>query len=249
MTDSITVAYVHSTDVSHSWAKSMLRLTEHSIQHGWHGGRIASRYGSGGIVQARNGAVDGFLVGDTDWLFWIDTDMGFAPDTVTRLAEHATLDRPVVGGLCFMNHETGDDGMAGYQTVPVPSVYRWVRQPDGRTGFTPDLDYPRDSLYQCEGTGSACILIHRSVFETIGDRWYTPLVNPNTGEPFGEDLSFCLRLAEHDIPLHVHTGVKTTHHKPVWLGEAHFDEWRRADKAVTPNRAERRRNERKKGRD
>jgi hypothetical protein len=32
-------------------------------------------------------------------------------------------------------------------------------------------------------------------------------------------------MMELDIPLHVHTGVKTTHLKPIWLGESHFEMW------------------------
>jgi hypothetical protein len=40
----------------------------------------------------------------------------------------------------------------------------------------------------------------------------------------GEDLSFCLRAGAAGIPIHVHSGVRTTHFKPAWLGES--DYWR-----------------------
>ena len=227
--DTVTVAWVHGQQVAYSWFASMLELQAHLMMGGRAGGFIAMRYGSGGIVEARNKVAAQMLGRDADWLFWIDTDMGFTADTIDRLLEVADpVKRPVVGGLCFLSFESSLDGMGGYDTEPVPTVYRWSKQPTGETGFTAWVDYPRDTLIgpdeDVTATGSACILIHRSVFERIGEHWYTPKFNPDTGQLFGEDLSFCLRLVEHDIPLHIHTGVKTTHLKPIWLSETHFDQ-------------------------
>ena len=54
------------------------------------GGYMGVRYGTGGIVEARNTVARRFLSRDrADWLFWIDTDMGFAPDTIDRLIANA----------------------------------------------------------------------------------------------------------------------------------------------------------------
>jgi hypothetical protein len=73
------------------------------------------------------------------------------------------------------------------------------------------------------GTGSACILIHRAVFEKIaaehGPTWYNRIPNPSLKQMTSEDLSFCMRAGALGFPLHVHTGVEATHHKPVWLAE------------------------------
>lgn len=226
----------------------MLELQSHLMMNGREGGFIAMRYGSGGLVEARNRVASLMLDRDVEWLFWIDTDMGFAPDTIDRLLEAADpTDRPVIGGLCYVSHEYATDDMGGYRTEPIPTVYQWSQQPDGRIGFTARHDYPRDELVKCDATGSACILIHRSVLERIGSNWYSPKLNANTGESYGEDMSFCIRMMEHEIPLYVHTGVKTTHLKPVWLSEAHFDMWNQtppfasSDGARPMNRAERRR--------
>jgi hypothetical protein len=38
----------------------------------------------------------------------------------------------------------------------------------------------------------------------------------------GEDLSFCMRATALDIPIHVHTGARTTHAKMTWLSETDF---------------------------
>jgi len=206
----------------------MLGLQGHFFSAGRRGRFLAMRYGSGGIVEGRNKAVAQFLEGDDDWLFWIDTDMGFEPDTVDRLLKSAHVkDRPVMGGLCFANKETGPDGFGGFVTFPIPTVYQWTQGPDGTTGFVSQHDYRRDQVMECSGTGSACVLIHRSVFERIHNetpgRWYTQIQNPDTGQIYSEDLSFCLRCAEHEIPIHVDTSVKATHLKQVWLSPMHHD--------------------------
>jgi hypothetical protein len=62
------------------------------------------------------------------------------------------------------------------------------------------------------------------VFERIGVKygreWYHRV--PARDGSMGEDLSFCMRAAAMDIPIHVHTGVRTTHAKRIWLSESDF---------------------------
>ena len=55
-----------------------------------------------------------------------------------------------------------------------------------------------------------------------GPVWYDRVPNTSTGQLMSEDLSFCLRAGALGIPVHVHTGVKVTHLKPVWLSEDDF---------------------------
>lgn len=237
MNDAVTVAYVHPNEITTSWHQSLLNLIGHDLGSQCRvarGGWLAIRcYGADGIPAARNKAVSQFLEEkDADWLFWIDTDMGFAPDTVDRLIEVADPEtRPIVAGLCFAQKQTIPDGMGGWRTALAPTIYDWTTvESTGETGFLSRREYPVNTLLQCAGTGSACILIHRSVFEKIAAEsgsgsWYDRIPNPTAnGRLLGEDLSFCLRAGALDIPLHVHTGVRTTHFKPAWLGEE--DYWR-----------------------
>lgn len=230
MGDKVLICYVHSGEqVAYSWHESMLQMSFHFVASKHFGARLPIRYGTGGLVEARNTAVDRFLSQDEcDWLFWVDTDMGFEPDVIDRLMASADADeRPVMGALCFINHATRDDGFGGSVTSAKPSLFMWAKNPDGRTGFVPDVHYQRNSVVRCDGTGAACIIIHRSVFEAIRDKnggnYYGHMVNPDNGDIFSEDLSFCVRLAECEIPIHVDTSVQTTHYKPVWLSERHLD--------------------------
>jgi hypothetical protein len=103
--------------------------------------------------------------------------------------------------------------------------FRWLQLENGQNGFQPIWDYPKDAVIPVAGTGSACIVIHRSVFERVqaneGGKpsWYNRLTNPTTAQLIGEDLSFCYRVASLGIPMFVDTGTKTTHLKPIWLQE------------------------------
>jgi hypothetical protein len=229
--DSVTVAYVHPNEITYSWHESLLNLVAWDLSHHGRvaqGGWLAIRcYGADGIAGARNKAVEQFLAEkDSEWLFWIDTDMGFTPDTVDRLMEVADpIERPIVGGLAFAQKQDAPDGMGGWRTSLVPTVYDWVNLGE-ETGFLSRPNYPVNSLVRCAGTGSACVLIHRSVLEKIHAKhgtWYDRVPNPSAGgRLMGEDLSFCLRAGTLDLPVHVHTGVRTTHFKPDWMSERHY---------------------------
>lgn len=227
----VQIAYLHAHNVSHSWHQSMEALVAYDA--GNHGrivgtaGPIRVRADAGALPESRNLAVTKWLDETPhEWLWFVDTDMGFAPDTVDRLVEAADpVKRPVVGALCFALREVAHDGMGGCRVVPQPTLFGLGKDPNGQVGFAPRWEYPHDSLVQVAGTGAACLLIHRGAAEKLraehGDRWFDRS-RYGDGRAVSEDLSFCSRLAQAGIPLYVHTGVKTTHHKMLWVGEADY---------------------------
>jgi hypothetical protein len=240
--DAVTVAYVNHNEVAYSWHHSMVEMIGYDLSNKarvLQGGYIAIRYGTDGLVDARNKAVEQFLTErDAQWLFWVDTDMGFAPDTVDALVAVADpVKRPIVGGLCFTQRETGQDGLGGWQTAAAPTVFDWIREGE-QQGFAIRWDYPENTVTQCSGTGSACILIHRSVFEKMfaeyGRSWYDRAFNASMQQETSEDLSFCMRAIALGIPVHVHTGVKTSHQKTLWLSESEYRAQRDGTIRVAP---------------
>ncbi len=196
-----------------------------------HGKQLRNNAQAGGIVAGRNEIVTQFLdATECEWLFMVDSDMGFAADTVDRLVNAADpKDRPVVGGLCFGLRREKPGEFYGQKYVVVPTCYEYV-DTDAEVGFRSIIDYPRDTLFPVGGTGAACLMIHRSALEDLrakfGDKWFDHITHPG-GTTFSEDLSFCIRLAAADIPLYVDTSIRTTHDKHgVFLDEDEFDRCR-----------------------
>lgn len=239
--DGVVLAYVGANDVTYSWHQSLNRLRDldsqlHRRMHPDNGGGFISiRHGTGGLVAGRNQAVHEFLTEfpDAQWLFWLDTDMGFPADTLELLLGAADpAERPIVGALCFSLRELDPDGMGGWRTQPVPTIYDWIHVPDGEdeaSGYAVRWDYPPDTVTQCHATGSACVVIHRSALERIEEKfgtWYDRVPNPSTSQFLGEDLSFCVRAGALDIPIFVDTRVKTTHSKRVWISEDDYIQYR-----------------------
>lgn len=214
------------------------------------GAELRVQAGTMGVAGARNEIVERFLDRtDGDLLFMIDTDMGFGPDILDRLLSVVDPETtPVVGGLCFAlkRDPRGSSGVGnGVRYRMIPTLYEYVELPD-EVGFRSILDYERDTLVRVAGTGAACLLIHRNVLTEIrsahGDTWFDPIQHPtgSKGKPrtFSEDLSFCLRVAAVDQPVHVYTAAQTTHHKGgLYLDQESYDEQRSRAREVVSSGA------------
>lgn len=233
--DTVQIAYLHSGQVSHSWHMSMLNAIAYDKAIGQDvivaAPFAVSCSGPNSLVEGRNMAATHFLDNtDSEWLFFVDTDMGFEADAIERLLLAADpVERPVVGGLCFALKHMGPDNKGGFVVRPVPTLFMFGRTPEQGFGFTNRFRYPPETMVQVAGTGAAFIIIHRSILEEIrkneGDHWFD-FVAYGDGAQVSEDLSFCYRVAQLERPIFVHTGVKVTHHKEFWLGE---DDYRMPD--------------------
>lgn len=228
----VSVGYIHPGVWSATFGESMLDLffydATHNARFTSHPfGKMSKECGSGGIVAGRNKLAELMLTGEAEWLWMVDTDMSFAPDTVERLVESADpIERPIVGGLCFAHKTDGKASFHGTRYRAQPTLYDFLDEPD-RVGFAPRFTYEPDALEPVAGTGAACLLIHRSVFEDVrakyGAVWFDPIVHPTGPTTFSEDLSFCVRAAGCGHSAWVHTGVKTSHHKGgVYLDEQFY---------------------------
>lgn len=181
------------------------------------------------IPDRRNQAAE-FLLdqSEAEWLLFIDSDMGFAEDSLERLLAVADPQTaPVVGALCFGLRQTEADEMGGYRVQPFPTIYDWrLNKETGKSGFSLRYDYTPDAVTQVAATGAAFLLIHRSVLikvrDEMGDTWFDR-ARMEAGEGLmGEDIAFCARLGRLGIPAFVHSGVHTTHLKAVWVDEEFY---------------------------
>lgn len=229
MADDVILGYLHSHNMTSSFCTSEMNLVGYDMGkgdnhrlHAW--ARIQS--GPLGLPEARNDLCKQLLDSDAEWLFMVDTDMGFEPHTLDALLSFADADeRPIVGGLCFSQREVEPDGMGGFHNMPTPTIFDWLEHPDGHSHYTARIHYPANALIRCGATGAAMLVIHRSVVEKVaekyGEEWFTRVMNTD-GKLMGEDISFFVRTGALKIPLHVHTGIRTTHYKHFWLAETDF---------------------------
>lgn len=221
-TEKVVVGYLSPGLVHSAFMESMLDLIVYDtafhqrIVNG--GGRLATQAGAN-LAGPRNGLVRRFLeYGRADWLWMVDSDMTFTPDTVERLLEFADPDvAPLVGGLCFGFDDKAQIqptlfGLIGDETSPQVIRYH---------------EWPPESMFQVAATGAACLLIHKSALERIRDArlpnrngrrgfndafpWFQEV--EHDGEPVSEDITFCWRAGLLGIPLHVNTAVQLGHIK------------------------------------
>ena len=239
----VSVGFLHPGHYSACFAESLTDLlfhdisTEQRIVSHPHG-KMGKECGSGGIVAGRNKLTKTFLdESEAEWLFMVDSDMGFSGDIIERLLQHADpYSHPIVGALCFAMKTDGRSSFYGIRYRATPTVYEFA-ETDTEVGFVPMFDYPRDQLVKVAATGTAAVLIHRRAAQAIrdkyGDVWFDPITHPTGPTTFSEDLSFCVRVAGCDMPLYVHTGVKTTHDKgAAFLDEELFDHQERGETHV-----------------
>lgn len=178
------------------------------------------RLKGGLITRQRNEIITTFLQTQAQWLLTIDSDQRISIPTFDKLVDAAhDRDRPVISGLVFAAYQ-GD-----LYPTPVPTIYR--NAPDGF--FAPIHDYPTDQLIQVDSVGGGCLLIHRTVLETIRDSadpalggawcWYQD--GPVDGKWLSEDHYLARQITSHGYPIHAHTGAILPHHKSYWLTDRH----------------------------
>jgi hypothetical protein len=218
--EKVVVAYCHPGGIHASFHESLLDLLVYDMAHYRRivngGGRLAYQ-ASANLAGPRNDVVKKFLAGsDADWLWFLDVDMVFLPDTLERLLEFADEEKaPVVGGLCF----SIDQGRL------FPTMYG-LRGSEDSPEVIRFHEWPPDSMFQVAATGTGCLLIHRKVFERIRDftppgsdvagfnaafPWFQETTHDN--RPVGEDVTFCWRAGLCEIPVFVNTGVHIGHVK------------------------------------
>ena len=196
----------------------------------WRGGYIWQRCTSAGVVEGRNEVARKFLdEKQSEWLFFIDADMGWDIDALDRLIAAADPEeRPIVGGLCFGFGPINDrmDHANAVVKKPFPTVM-YLQKTDDDYAFRASWNYVSNRLTPVDATGAALLLIHRTVLEQMrdkfGDTWFDRIRHPDAKNLWGEDTSFCYRAkAGLGFPVFVHTGVRSSHAKTIYVTESTY---------------------------
>lgn len=209
----VVITYPHAHRVSHNFTFSLLRevrYTQHDVDI-----QPQRCYPGDDLAMGRNRSVSNFLETDASHLWTLDTDMGVGAGALDALAARCTPATPVVSALYRVVHEHGDDGMGAPEALTqVPAAYAFR---DG--GMIETYTEYSDGM-AVEAVGAGCMMLHRSVLEQMRERYYGPewfTCYERDGVLMGEDISFCGRLREMEVPIILDTTVPTTHHKAIWV--------------------------------
>lgn len=214
------VGYCHPDTVDGDFARSLATLCLYSKRVA---NLIAARSGPR-VATARNDIVRAFLKSGEEWLFMVDADMVFGADLLDRFAEVVDKDKfPIVGGLAFIQ---------GSEERPIrPNMMVWDKDEDGDPILYPVVGFPDNGMCKIAATGAACLAIHRSALLKMQEK-YGHLVHPwfqettNEKHEWGEDVTFCVRAGQVEIPVHVYTGIVVGHNKKHTLTLADFEPYR-----------------------
>ncbi len=197
-------------------------------------GCLVTKIKAASVDIARNDIVSKL---ERDWLFFMDSDQTFPPETLERLI---SWDLPIVSGLYFKS-----------PGKPVPHAYRYMweeakkypeKEQDQADHFymslinevaayllrfrdqikdglpTALLPTKREDLIECDGVGGGCLLIHRRVFEAIEK----PYFKCNPGTFIGDDFYFCRKVQEAGFKIYLDPGILCGHKEKDLIGYRHF---------------------------
>lgn len=154
---------------------------------------------NGMINQCRDSIVIHAFKNKYDYIMWLDDDMLFPRDIITRLLAHK---KDIVSGLYY--------NRANYK----PLIYELEHdESDDTFSFEQILEYPDDQLIKVGAIGFGCVL---TKVETLVKVWNAN-IRETTGTCFdfiggvGEDLSFGIRCKLLGIETWVDTSIKCGH--------------------------------------
>lgn len=203
MSHNVMFGYIHGGSVRSEFMDSVIALLaseERELLGHAHGVTCGPL-----IAMARNLLVRDFLATDMEFLWMVDTDIVFIPNTLRRLVEH---DLPLVSALYYTFKNNGK----------VPAMFTVGDNHE----FPAIMEWDEGELIPADATGAGCLLVHREVFEKIQKDnngqfcWFRETVFDD--RDIGEDLSFSTRVRAAGYPIFVDTSVQVAHVKSALLG-------------------------------
>jgi len=128
------------------------------------------------------------------WVMFIDSDMTFPPDGISRLIDHNV---DIVGGL--------------YVKVKPPHFPTLYQKNEEEGGYNTFWDYELGELAECDATGAGFLLIKTEVFENMGTPYFAFPPLEKSDRPLGEDMYFCAKAKELGYKILVDTSLVIGH--------------------------------------
>jgi hypothetical protein len=160
------------------------------------------------LARSLNILAEDFLSHDEEYMFLVDDDQLFPPDTLTRLLAHK---KDIVGGIYLRR---------GFPFEPVV----FDHASDSGRVRPHFLNKGETGLVPVKALGMGCLLLHRRVLETMKKPWWAlATIEPDL---ISEDLTFCRDARNAGFEIWCDLDVKVGHIAiiPIW---PHFQdgEW------------------------
>lgn len=164
------------------------------------------------IFDQREKLADHALEGGCDYILWIDSDMRFPKDTITRLLAHNK-------DICGVNATT--------RTIPVKPTAKMLEvDMENKTNlWHPVVSKGKTGIEKVTAIGCGVMLVKAEVFKNTPKPWFWFYQIPG-GKTLGEDVHFCVAAADagyetwvdHDLSQEIgHVGQYTYGWKDVIL--------------------------------
>jgi FkbM family methyltransferase len=147
------------------------------------------------IDQVRNLIAD-WAVKGYDYLFSVDSDISFAPDTLVKLLAH---DKPVVSGL-YIQRKPGQHILEIYE-----------HNANGGVSNVPYGKIKGRGLVEIAGCGFGCVLVKSEVLKSVGYpqfKYYSALDHNHT---VSEDVDFCRKALGKGFKIYADTTIQCRH--------------------------------------
>lgn len=145
------------------------------------------------IYEARNHLCEQAIKGEYDYIFWLDSDIVFAPDILERMLEDIK-DRDMVSGLYYRRK---------YPYTPV--AFKTLGFTDNNEFVFENIDDHPGEIFEIAGCGFGCVLMRTDFLFDMAGGWFTPTVTA------GEDCAFCIRFREAGYKIHCDPTIPLGH--------------------------------------
>ncbi|MBR0463453.1 MAG: hypothetical protein IJJ23_03615 [Clostridia bacterium] len=161
------------------------------------------------IFDARNNLAWGAMNNGFDRVLWIDSDMRFDADLLTRM--NADMDEH---GLEYVSA-----WFTGRKTGAKACVYKsikWNVEQGKVTAKAEPFEKRMDGLFETAGSGFGAVLMKTDVIRAVSEKYGPPFIPL----PYmGEDISFCWRAGQLGIKMWCDGSIRVGHIGPQVFGE------------------------------
>ena len=149
------------------------------------------------VEQVRNLIADWIVKGDYDYLFAVDADISFPPDTLKKLLSH---DKDMVSGIYI-------------QRIPGKHCIEIMRRNNmGGVSHIPWEEIRGKGLVKVDSAGFGCVLIKREVFTSIEYPHFVYKSALDHNHTISEDIYFFLKAAAAGKEIWADTSLLCGHH-------------------------------------